>query len=131
MSGTAIMPTRDSSPPFAFDEEPASREYVTAAEPVSPELALIDPVLRAQSIALFLARVGPEPFLRPIDPPPEPIGQVAEPTTPQLDALVEKQRSVLFMVPLHLAGSLITSFVFGVAFITTIAAVIVLLNVFG
>jgi hypothetical protein len=41
------------------------------------------------------------------------------------------RRSVLFTVPMHLAGSLITSFVFALAFIATITAVIVAMNELG
>jgi hypothetical protein len=131
MTAPATTSASDAFRRLAWDDVPEPLERVADAEPVSPELALIDPVLRAQAIASLPGRVGPEPFFRALGVPPEPIRHAVAVRSPQSDARDDKQRSMVLMVPLYLAGSLVTSFVFGVAFIATITAVIVLLNELG
>jgi hypothetical protein len=131
MTAPVIMPAHSQSPGSDFDDEPGVLEQVSAAGPVSPELALIDPVLRAQAIASYAAPLESRAVSRAVDRPAEPGRHTPVVHGSQRDDESEEHRSMLFMVPMYLAGSLITSFVFGIALIATMTAVIVLLNELG
>jgi hypothetical protein len=100
--------------------------------PISPELALVDPVLRAEAIAA-LPPLGPSGFApRVPDPPARPQVRALEPARRSDEApVVQRRRSILVAAPAYLAGSLVTSLVFGIAFIATIAGVVLLLNAIG
>lgn len=112
----------------AVAAEEEGRPTAGSALPVSPELALVDPQLRAQAIASLDAdrlRVAPVAKTETVLPAESRYSAMAE------DGELGDRRSMMVAVPVYLAGSLVTSFVFGVAFVATIAAVIVLLNALG
>jgi hypothetical protein len=108
------------------------KTIAVSAITVSPELALVDPELRAQAIASLPLPAPPVFFRGARDERPRPdVSPVATSRPSSEDSEIQTGRSTLIAVPVYLAGSLVTSFVFGVAFVATVAAVVLLVNALG
>ena len=95
---------------------------VAVAQPVSPELVLVCPELRAEALALLPA-LDPDALF---EVAPRPLAQVIE-LRPRADAVPERRRTAPAAVAAYFAEALVLGALRGVALIAAIAGIAFLL----